>query len=150
MAYCTIDDIKGEFKNLSFSTTTEQGIALAEVEGFIDQASSMIDAQVSNCWVLPIEDITENLTTLNNLKTACVWLVADRLIPILQVKSRNQNVDQSGQDKITYYAKAKSLLNMLCPVSKTGVDSPVKKETSSDIDYFDDQDSYFERDTVQW
>ena len=150
MAYCSIDDIKAEFKTLTLATDTKDGITEAEITAFIEQATAQIDAQVSNCWELPIEDIPDNKTTLLNLKNACVWLVADRLVPIIQVKSRNQNLDQTGQDKITYYMKAKSLLNMLCPIKTTGVSSPSKKDSSSSVDSSDNEDPTFQINTEQW
>jgi phage gp36-like protein len=149
--YCAIDDIKAEFKTLSFATSTDEGITEEEVEGFIDQASAMIDTQISNCYILPIdENIVENETLLSSLKNACIWLVADRLIPILQIKSRNQNLDQNGQKEITYYMKAKSLLNKICPSKENGLDSPAKKESSTEVDAYTNQDAFFQRDTTQW
>lgn len=148
--YCALEDVKSEFKALKTSLSGDSGITDLEIEGFIEQASAQMDLQLANCFLLPIADIPANKTTLINLKTICIWLVVDRIIPILQVKSRNQNLDQAGQSRATYYQKAKSILDKICPASESGLVAPAKKESVAEVDSNEEQESYFERDRVQW
>ena len=150
MAYCTTTDIQAEFKTLSFAPSSDQGLTIGQVNGFIDQASAIIDSQISNCFSLPISDTTENQSTLLMLKTVNVWLVADRIVPILQIKTRSNNLEQSGQNEITYYQKAMSLLNKICPASKTGFATPAKKDSSISVDYNSTQSGFFSEDVDQW
>lgn len=152
MAYCTVDDIKSEFKTLTLVSDTDSGISEADVTEFIEQESATIDIQISNCFVLPLDTSdTANATTLSVLKKACIWLVADRIVPILQIKSRDRNIEQSGQKEITYWMKATSLLNRLCPAKGTGQDSPARKESSLEVDYSSEvPEACFKRDVEQW
>lgn len=164
MAYCTVENIKSEFKTLKLIdddyplwvadtayiigdkiqnngiiytcliansdttftesnwtnggaiSTTDKGITISDVQSYIDQESATIDGQIANCYVLPLDIVDPlNVGLFNALKKVCIFLVAERLEPILQVKSKNSDLNQNGDGYVSYYIKAKGLLNKICP-----------------------------------
>lgn len=81
MSYCDHDDIKAEFKSLTYAADTGDGITQAEVTEWCDQESAVIDAKIANRYSTPIAAASESLKVL---KKICIGLVASRLIPKLK------------------------------------------------------------------
>lgn len=104
MAYCEVEDIQTEFKDIKFD---EDGSAVttASVESFIDQAGSEIDARISVRYAVPV---TMNDSALLLLKQICVWLVSDRIRDITEVKNVRTESDQDV--KISTGGRARKML----------------------------------------
>jgi phage gp36-like protein len=89
MAYCTDTDISSEFKDITFSASTT--ITDTEVDGYIDQASSLIDSYLIAKYQVPIT----GSASLLFMKMICIWLVKSRILSILSVKTP---LDKTKQD----------------------------------------------------
>lgn len=93
-SYCTVDDIKREFKGLMFqdiddvnsvkTSTTKQ-----DVEEWIQQESDYIDGFVSKIYVIPLE-ITA-VQSLRILRRICIFRVSAR------VKNKNEMKNEVNQ-----------------------------------------------------
>jgi phage gp36-like protein len=84
MAYSVYGDVASEFKNILFATG--QPVTDAEVTEFISQADAEIDGYLSQRYVTPITG-TISLVVVKQLS---IWLVADRVSKILQVKTKTE------------------------------------------------------------
>lgn len=110
MAYAETSDVAGEFKNITFSSTTN--VTSTDIENFIDQASALIDSYVGQKYSVPV---TEGTSTLNLLKMFCVTLVADRIKKILEVKQEtSKQLNQSTRGAFS----TRDVLDMLVKIAK--------------------------------
>lgn len=97
MAYALNADVALEFKGLVLSTTSV--VTAATVDGFIAQAEAEIDGRVGLVYVTPI-DSTASPKSFLILKMLSIQLVAERLRPILEVKTGSGDTSQgSGRPK---------------------------------------------------
>lgn len=88
MGYCTASDIQNEFRGLDIGADTV--LTSAKVDEFIDQASAEIDSRLGSKFVTPIT----GTNSLKLMKTACTWLVAERVRSILEVKLKAPDTGQ--------------------------------------------------------
>ena len=103
MAYSTYEDVKSEFKGVDFGSSTP--VTSTEVTGFIVQADALIDSLVSKRYETPIT----GSISLSIIKLISIWLVADRVSKILQVKTTKEETktaDKSLYDKAMAMLKA--------------------------------------------
>lgn len=98
--YCSVDDIKREFKGLRFQDLddpldlTETSTTKQDVEEWITQESDFIDGYVAKVYHLPIA--SDKVSALNILKRICIFRVSAR------VKNKNElkeQVDQLNSDE---------------------------------------------------
>ena len=80
MAYCTIDDIKADFRDIEFSA--KAALTEAEIEVFIDEESAYIDSRIGNRYITPITGPNSLLVT----KKVCTFLVSARVRAVLEIK----------------------------------------------------------------
>ncbi len=80
MAYSTFAQVSSEFKSITFSATTE--VTSTEITRFIEEADAEIDSFVGRKYVVPITQ-SESLKIMRMLS---IWLVADRVREIMQMK----------------------------------------------------------------
>jgi phage gp36-like protein len=79
--YALVSDIQAEYKELPLTDST--AVKTAQVQSFLDQASAYINSKVGMRYVLPIPDAATG--ALNILKTICIFIVVERLKPILKI-----------------------------------------------------------------
>lgn len=80
MAYATTANVASEFKNITFSSTTQ--VTDTEVARFITEAEAEIDARIGKKYTVPLT----NASDIAIVRQASVWMVADRVRKIMQVK----------------------------------------------------------------
>lgn len=105
MAYCESADVQTEFKNIKFNES-DSAIVTADVDEFIEQASSEMDSRLSIRFTVPV---TAGPSALSLLKQLCIWLVASRIKEIVEVKEVREEVDQDV--KRDTGAKARKMLD---------------------------------------
>jgi hypothetical protein len=95
MPYCTSDDIAGEFKDLSFTTSTT--VKKATVDQFIAEADAYINSKLSRKYVTPITG-TEALLVIKMISRA---IVLRRVRPILKTETGDPktSMEASGTPK---------------------------------------------------
>lgn len=105
MGYCSLQDIKNEFKQLKLDS---DGSAVNEekVLEWIKQDSSYINSKISVKYQVPV---TAGPDALNLLKKICTWLVSDRIRFVTEVKNVRPEGDQDV--KTSLYEKAETLLD---------------------------------------
>lgn len=108
MAYASKEDVAGEFKSISYSSTTNPKDS--QVDEFITQADAFINAKISNKYVTPVT----GADSLSILKNISVWFVADRIKDILKVKNVSDEVDQGVREGSLY----KRAMDMLDEIAK--------------------------------
>lgn len=91
MAYATVDEIQADFKDLTFSTSTN--VKTADVTQFIVESDALIDAFIGMKYTAPVTAGAG----LNLLKLLTRSLVSARIKKIMEVKQEkstdaNQNV----------------------------------------------------------
>lgn len=91
MAYSELADIEAEFKGIEF--TLDSPVTDNEVDDFIDQSDAFIDAKIGLKYVVPITGTSSLLI----LKTISVWLTADRISQILEVKTQTEENSTAGK-----------------------------------------------------
>lgn len=106
MAYCTVDHVAGEFKSVSFSTTT--AITTSEVERFIAEEDAYINSRLSKRYETPITG-AEALLIVRKIS---IGLVAGRVQRIMKVKTAEEPTNQDGQS-LDLGAGAKKMLEMI-------------------------------------
>lgn len=94
MAYCNPSDVASEFKNLSFSSSTNPTDTV--VNSFIAQADAEIDGKVGLRYAVPIDTVACPVSAIT-LKQLSVWLVAARVKEILKVKTGDEGSSQEAR-----------------------------------------------------
>lgn len=87
MGYCVVADVQAEFKSVVFSPSTL--VTDTSVNGFILEASALINSKVGTRYLTPITGDTDALALMS---LYCRTLVADRVRGILENKQVT-NVD---------------------------------------------------------
>jgi len=87
MSYCVTDDVSSEFKSIEFNS--DSPVTDDKVTEFIAQADAFIDGKLTLKYATPITGAKSLLT----IKTISIWLVADRVSKILQVKSATESTN---------------------------------------------------------
>lgn len=80
MPYAVLNDIESEFKNIVFDENS--AVTAEEVSAFIDQEESIINATISNRYVVPVAG-PESVKVLRGISTA---FVAYRVAKIVNIK----------------------------------------------------------------
>lgn len=104
MVYCEVEDIQNEFKSIAFDED-DSAVETETVEGFIDQASALMDGIISGRYAVPI---VAGPSALLLLKQICTWLVSQRVKDIVEVKQVRPETDQDV--KIDTAARAMKML----------------------------------------
>lgn len=92
--YAAVSDIQGEFKNITFSTSTS--VPTANVTRFLDEADAEINAKIGQIYETPI-DSTNNPISFKILRHIEIDLVASRIKAIVEVKSTDDKTNQSSK-----------------------------------------------------
>jgi phage gp36-like protein len=90
MAYCTVDNIKKEFKQLDVTATT--ALKSTSIEEFIEEADAEIDAIIGVRYTVPVT--TGNALLLCRMMSRA--LVRERVAGVLAIKSGNQKTEQDA------------------------------------------------------
>lgn len=105
MAYSTLAEIQSEFKNTTFSSTTN--VTDSDVNSFILQADALINSYVSKRYQLPIDTGSEGFQFLKMLSCG---IVAERVRAILEVK---QATNKDGNQNPRRPLDMKNIMDML-------------------------------------
>ena len=89
--YCTVDDVKADFKNLEITTTSS--VTIDEVTAIIVQECAYINSRICSLYVVPVVVGTSPIS-FEVLKRINIFLAADRVRHILYVKTGRDNSDQ--------------------------------------------------------
>jgi len=85
MAYSTTDQVASEFKSIDFGAASSV-VVTAEVTRFIEEADAEIDSQIGQKYVVPI-DSTNHPESFKIVRMLSIWLVADRVRQIMEMKN---------------------------------------------------------------
>ena len=111
MAYSTVSEVASEFKDVEFTATTK--VTDTEVLRFIDEAEALINGLVSCKYVVPI--LTgPSPESFKILRMVEIWLVADRVRQIMQVKDISVTKVQQGTRGPNSKKAAMDLLKKIC------------------------------------
>lgn len=86
MAYTTIANVQADFKDMTFSSTTN--VTDADVTQFIVEADALINSYVGQVYQVPV---TASASSLALLSLFSRTLVADRIKKIIEVKQLTNN-----------------------------------------------------------
>jgi len=94
--YCTISDVKSEFKNISIPAVETAGVSLSEtlVNAWILQESEYIDGKLAVRYVTPVANTYTSAFEI--LKRIAIFRVCERIKNKLEVKS---NVTQANSEE---------------------------------------------------
>lgn len=92
MAYSVYGDIEADFKDITFSTTSN--VKIADVTQFIVEADALIDAYVGTVYTVPVVTAGAGLSLLKLLSRSLVTARIRKILEVKQEKSdeANQNV----------------------------------------------------------
>jgi len=92
MAYATYQEIQADFKDVTFTATTN--VKPAEVTQFIVESDSLIDAYIGTVYTVPVESGDSALALLKLLSRSLVTARVKKIMEVKQDKSTdaNQNV----------------------------------------------------------
>ena len=105
MAYCTIDDIKADFRKIEFNASS--ALTEPEVVKFIDEESAYIDARLSGRYQTPITGANALLV----LRKICVFLVSCRVRAVLEIKVNARVKSEFKDNKCVTDRNPEKLLN---------------------------------------
>lgn len=91
MSYCSVDDIRSDFKDIVFSATSS--VTETEVSTIIQEESAFINSMISARYETPVSQV-DSPNSFLVLKRICIFLVADRVRHILYVKTGRDASDQ--------------------------------------------------------
>lgn len=106
MAYSVYGDIQAEFKDLDL-TTANAKVTSAKVTEFIVQADAHINALIGKRFTVPV---TASASALSVLKMLSIWLVADRVSKIVEIKSASEEANTSNK---TLSQKAQEIIDQI-------------------------------------
>lgn len=97
--YCSIQDIKDEFKQIVFATLPNTGATLTEavVTEWITQESEYIDARISVRYQTPV--LSSYTSAFSVLKRICIFRVCQRVKNKIEVKANATQL--SSEEKYT-------------------------------------------------
>jgi phage gp36-like protein len=117
MGYCTVANIKSDFKGLQVETSGTT-ISTDEAQEIIDQTSAYIDGRIGVKYVTPV---TEGAAALLILKAICIYICSERFKNILEVKTgaaqmdsdqkQSKNIARTPKDDIDLIVKGLLLLD---------------------------------------
>lgn len=112
MAYSTAAQVASEFKSITFSSSTS--VTDTEVDRFIDEADEVINSRIGLKYSL-VDDITlvDNPLAFPILRQISIWLVADRLREIMQVKDIGDDRIKQGARAPNSAARAEKMLDAI-------------------------------------
>ena len=90
--YCTVDDVKADFKNLQITATSS--VTITEVEEIIKQECAYINSRVCALYVVPVIQLDSPIA-YEVLKRINIFLASDRVRHVLYVKT---GIDEKDQD----------------------------------------------------
>lgn len=91
MSYCQTSDIKADFGEIEFSSTSK--VTSDKVVELIASESNYIDSYLYSKYIVPIIEANSPLA-FSLLKRICVFRVSDRIRDILEIKTGNSKNDQ--------------------------------------------------------
>ena len=91
MSYCSVDDVRADFKDIVFNATSS--VTQAEVEKFIAEESAFIDSMICARYIAPVIE-ADSPNAFLVLKRICIFLVSDRVRHVLYVKTGRDASDQ--------------------------------------------------------
>lgn len=143
MAYAAVADVQSEFKGVVFSATS--AVTDTQVTGFIAQAEAYINGKIDSAYVTPVTGPQSVLI----LKMISIWLVADRVSKILEVKSASEEANTTDKS-LTQMAEAKleeikDLLLVLVDATRKSVGGAFKSANNDD-----GVEPVFRKNVVQW
>lgn len=144
MAYSSVENIQSEFKNLTISATTE--VTTTEVTRFIEEADAYIDGVISQKYQVPIT----GAMSLIIVRQISIYLVAQRVKDILEVKTGSQQSEQDGRGSFKAFAEKalKDIIDDKLLLSDATLYSPedgvASYVSSNNVPFI------FERGTEQW
>ncbi len=147
MAYCTYTEVEADFKDTTFTTTTN--VKIADVTQFIVEADALINSYVGMRYSVPV---TAGADALSLLKLYSRSLVANRIRSLLEVKQEkntdaNQNV-RSGLSTANVLKLLEQIKN-----DEIKLDGATLLSSSSGFysyNYENDIEPDFEKDCKEW
>lgn len=92
MSYCTVEEVKSDFKNIQFTATSS--VTIDEVEDFIEQECAYINGRICKLYKVPVVEANSPMA-YSILKRINIFLAADRVRHVLYVKT---GIDEKDQD----------------------------------------------------
>jgi len=147
MAYATKDEIAADFKDITFSTTTN--VKAADVDGFIAEADALINSYVGMKYTVPVT-AGEGLSLL---KLLCRSLVSSRIKKIMEVKQeKSTNANQNVQGMLMSVSDIMKILKDISTgaITLAGASSLISGGGFSSFNYDEDVEPVAKKDTKQW
>ncbi len=110
MAYATNAQVASEFKSITFSSSST--VTNTEVDRFIDEADAEINSVISGKYVVPIVQV-DSPESFKIVRMISIWLVADRVRQIMQVKPISFSNVEQGTRPSNSAAAARKLLEKI-------------------------------------
>lgn len=140
MAYCTISDVQGYYKDLTIGAST--AVTTAKVQALIDGHSATIDAKIRKLYETPVT--AEE--ALKVLKPICCKLVVSDLDPIV---GQAKPDDKAPRAKL-YADQAAAALQDVATGATDLEDATKKGSTVAPSSSSARATPVFEKDTRQW
>lgn len=146
MAYAVVADVEREYKTIDFAAAGSQ-VSTADVTTFITEADAEIDSKIGLKYVTPVAS-GGGLVTLRQIS---VWLVKDRLEPILNVKTGIAKTEQ-GSEEETLREKAIKMLDEIAAGTRLLAGATLKSSHDGVKSFAVDEglDFTFKKGTAQW
>lgn len=147
MGYTALEDIQAEFKNITFSSTTN--VKDSDIDVYIVQADALINSYVGKRYTLPVSTSAEGYQLLKMISTA---LVADRVRARLEVKqSTNATANQQPRrlmDVSTVMQILKDIASGAVPL--VGIDVASNGSGIYSENNYEMREPEFKKDESQW
>lgn len=128
--YCTVDEVKADFKNLEITATSS--VTILEVEAIIQQECAFINSKICSLYQVPVE-VGVSPMSFQVLKRINIFLAADRVRHVLYVKTGRDNSEQDTKGlKSLSRNPRKDLEEILAGKIKLGDAIPVEDCTGFD------------------
>jgi hypothetical protein len=91
MGYCTVDDVKSDFKGIEIEASGTS-ISISDCEEFIAQESAYINGRIATRYVTPVA-LDADTDAMRILKRICLFRVGERVKNILEIKGVSSQMD---------------------------------------------------------
>jgi len=150
MGYCTVADIKSDFKGIEIEATGTS-ITVDEAQDIIDQTSAYIDGRIGIRYAVPVEDCAGSSAALI-LKTICLFFCAERVKNILEVKTGSTQHESDKKQAANFSRTPKDDLDRIVAGELLLADAPLLNSTGGVTSYNSENCIYAVIDTTkqQW
>lgn len=148
-AYAAVADVQGEFKSITFTSSTT--VTDTQVTRFITEAEAEINGCVGLVYQVPVDSVVSPIA-FALLRSLSISIVSTRIKNIVEVKTNDQGTSQGGGPK-SDADNARKILDKIVAQTLKLIDAVKVNATRDGVESFASNNAeplVFQKDCQQW